>query len=165
MTSTTSTTIENETNSRRTRSQSRTKTFENNTGPVKRPPRNVVAKKVEAQIETKNNEENLLTNNFAAINLNETNGKQTFKSTNESRKKLTSVPIIKLDSDKEESIKNDAPIEKKTGKLLEINEKDELLNVCCDNKTKYTKSTSTPSGMRRKPLKPPQDISFIGKPE
>ena len=167
-TATSSTTIQNETNNnRRTRSQSRTSTFENISSQLKstRPTRNVAGKKVETQIENKN-EENFLTKNFAAININENNNKQTLKSSNEIRKKQTTAPAIKIDSDKDDLSKNNTSTDKKSNnKLVEINEKDELLNVCPDNKTKYTKSTSTPSGMRRKPLKPPQDISFIDKPE
>lgn len=42
--------------------------------------------------------------------------------------------------------------------------KTELLGVKCD-KHKYSASTSTPSGLRRKPLKAPQDVSMICKAE
>jgi hypothetical protein len=48
---------------------------------------------------------------------------------------------------------------------IDANKPDQILNVKCDNKTKHTASTSTPSGMRRKPLKAPQDVSMIVKPE
>ena len=49
--------------------------------------------------------------------------------------------------------------------LDKINGKDDaLVNICCDNKKNYTKSTSTPSGLRRKPLKPPVDVSIITQP-
>jgi hypothetical protein len=164
-TGTSSTTFQNETNTRRTRSQSRTKAFDNTSTQVKstRPPRNAAIKKIDTQTVNKN-EEHVIAKNFAAINLNENNSQPTLKPTIESRKKQTSVPTIKVDSEKDELSKNDTSSDRKTGKLI-INEKDELLNVCCDNKTIYTKSTSTPSGMRRKPLKKLDDISFIGKPE
>lgn len=42
--------------------------------------------------------------------------------------------------------------------------KSELLGVKCD-KHKYSASTSTPSGLRRRPLKAPQDVSMICKPD
>lgn len=49
--------------------------------------------------------------------------------------------------------------------LEELTEKnDQILNIRCDNRTKHTASTSTPSGFRRKPLKV-QDVSMISKPE
>ena len=56
---------------------------------------------------------------------------------------------------------------KRNVKILEkIEDKpDQILNVKCDNKTKHTASTSTPSGLRRRPLKAPQDVSMICKPE
>ncbi|CAF0780883.1 unnamed protein product [Brachionus calyciflorus] len=45
-----------------------------------------------------------------------------------------------------------------------IAEKSEFIGVKCD-KHKYSASTSTPSGLRRKPLKMPQDVSMICKPD
>lgn len=48
--------------------------------------------------------------------------------------------------------------------LAKIDDKnDQLANLKIDNKTKHSASTSTPSGMRRRPLKAPQDVSMISK--
>ncbi len=48
--------------------------------------------------------------------------------------------------------------------LEEINLKnDQLTTVKCDNKTKHTAATSTPTGLRRRPLKLPQNVSIISK--
>lgn len=53
---------------------------------------------------------------------------------------------------------------KRVKKILEqINENDVIVNLRCDNKKKHTASTSTPSGLRRRPLKAPQDVSMIIK--
>ena len=49
---------------------------------------------------------------------------------------------------------------KRLARVLE-NEKDVIIDVRCDNKKKYTTYTSTPSGLRRRPLKAPQDVSVI----
>ena len=56
---------------------------------------------------------------------------------------------------------------KRSVKILEkLEDKtDKILNVKCDNRTKHTASTSTPSGLRRRPLKAPQNVSMIGKAE
>jgi hypothetical protein len=48
--------------------------------------------------------------------------------------------------------------------LEEINLKnDQLTNVKADNKHKHTAATSTPTGLRRRPLKVPQNVSIISK--
>lgn len=74
--------------------------------------------------------------------------------------------LVKIDESSELLTTNStATIKGDSFKWMKINEKDEVVNVCCDNKKIYTKSTSTPSGARRKPLKPPPDISFIVQPE
>jgi hypothetical protein len=50
--------------------------------------------------------------------------------------------------------------------MLNVNKVDPILNnLKCDNKTKHSASTSTPSGLRRRPLKAPVDVSMIDKPE
>jgi hypothetical protein len=57
------------------------------------------------------------------------------------------------------------PVAKRLAKLLEnINHNDILVNVRCDNKTKHTGSTSTPT-IRRRPLKLPLDVSLIANQE
>jgi hypothetical protein len=52
---------------------------------------------------------------------------------------------------------------KKAVKILEtIDDKnDQIANFKPDNRTKHAASTSTPSGLRRRPLKLPQDVSMI----
>lgn len=50
---------------------------------------------------------------------------------------------------------------KRIGKILETMDVKILENVKPDNKQKHTKSTSTPSGLRRKPLSAPCDVSLI----
>jgi hypothetical protein len=57
------------------------------------------------------------------------------------------------------------PMGKRVAKLLEnINENDILGKVRCDNKTKHTGSTSTPT-FRRRPLKLPLEVSMIANQE
>ena len=56
---------------------------------------------------------------------------------------------------------------KRVSKLLDeiSDKKDQILqNVKPDNRQKHTASTSTPSGLRRRPLKAPQNVSLIIKP-
>jgi hypothetical protein len=78
----------------------------------------------------------------------------------EDNRKRSSLKETKKLSKKEQ-------IDKKSVRIIEaINEKNDCLNnICCDNKKTYTKSTSTPSGLRRKPLKAPHDLSIIDKTE
>lgn len=57
---------------------------------------------------------------------------------------------------------------KRVAKLLDeiSDKKDQILqNVKPDNRQKHTASTSTPSGLRRRPLKAPQNVSLIIKPD
>lgn len=57
---------------------------------------------------------------------------------------------------------------KRVAKLLDeiADKKDQILqNVKPDNRQKHTASTSTPSGLRRRPLKAPQNVSLIIKPD
>ncbi len=55
---------------------------------------------------------------------------------------------------------------KKAVKILEqIDDKnDQISNFKFDNRTKHAASTSTPSGLRRRPLKMPQELSIIVTP-
>ena len=53
---------------------------------------------------------------------------------------------------------------KRVAKILDEIKNDQVINVKCDNKTKHTTSTSTPT-IRRRPLKAPQDVSMICKPD
>ena len=50
-----------------------------------------------------------------------------------------------------------------TRALENLKKNDIIENLRCDNKQKHTATCSTPSGLRRKPLKAPKDISFIEK--
>lgn len=66
-----------------------------------------------------------------------------------------------------ESVTSQQPAKKRNVKIMDeiSNKPDDILsNLKPDNKTKYKASTSTPSGLRRKPLKAPTDVSFIMKP-
>ena len=50
-------------------------------------------------------------------------------------------------------------------KILDIDDKnDQIPNFKIDNRTKNLASTSTPSGLRRRPLKVLQEISMIVTP-
>jgi hypothetical protein len=65
-----------------------------------------------------------------------------------------------------ESNENDKISAKNTHltKVLENLKKNDIIeNLRCDNKTKHTANCSTPSGLRRRPLKAPKDLSFIEK--
>ncbi|RNA25279.1 hypothetical protein BpHYR1_018979 [Brachionus plicatilis] len=71
--------------------------------------------------------------------------------------------IMKTKQNKsEETEENKKP--KRGVKIQDDLVKSELLGVKCD-RHKYSASTSTPSGLRRKPLKAPQDVSMICKPD
>lgn len=70
---------------------------------------------------------------------------------------------------KDQSIskKSTVPIKsKKAVKILETIDykNDQISHLKIDNRTKHAAATSTPSGLRRKPLKAPQDISVIVTP-
>ena len=69
-------------------------------------------------------------------------------------------------SDKAESKKQTAPKMKKAVKILEkIDDKnDQIKHFKIDNRTKHAASTSTPSGLRRRPLKMPNEVSMIVTP-
>jgi len=71
----------------------------------------------------------------------------------ESLSKKTNAPVVSSKS-------------KKAVKILDkIDDKnDQISHFKIDNRTKYAASTSTPSGLRRRPLKAPQDISMIVTP-
>lgn len=71
--------------------------------------------------------------------------------------------IMKAKNDKkQEHDENQKP--KRGVRIQDDFVKSELLGVKCD-KHKYSASTSTPSGLRRRPLKAPQDVSMICKPD
>jgi len=114
-------------------------------------------------LQPKNDAENKKVNPFKIFEMSGSD-KETSNSENHGK----DMDIGKRSSLKEtKKLPKKEPTTKKNVRIAEeINEKNDCLdNVCCDNKKTYTKSTSTPSGLRRKPLKAPHDISIIGKTE
>lgn len=79
--------------------------------------------------------------------------------------KVAPKSIMKSKENKMEPEVEDAKKSKRGVRIQdELGPKSEIIGVKCD-KHKYSASTSTPSGLRRKPLKLPQDVSMICKPE
>ena len=72
--------------------------------------------------------------------------------------------IAEANPEKEPKVATSNPPKRSVRIIEDINLKnDKLESIKCDNKHKHTAATSTPSGLRRRPLKLPQNVSIISK--